>query len=96
MTGKLPADDDGTVGKPFVGEGTAGEGPLLPTGKGAIGLLAVSVAGVEDGRNVHSKNSLFVGLREMQLFHVKHTVGADPWVRSYRTCHQKVSGYGRS
>jgi hypothetical protein len=63
VPGKLPADDDGTVGEPLAGEGAAGEGPLLPAEEGAIGLLVPGIAGVEDGRCVHGKNSLFVKIR---------------------------------
>ena len=63
MTGKLPADDDGAVGKALAGKRAAGEGPRLPAGKGAVGFLALSVAGVKDGRCVHGKNSLFVKIR---------------------------------
>ena len=63
VPGELPADDDGAVGEPLAGEGAAGEGPLLPAEEGAIGLLVPGIAGVEDGRCVHGKNSLFVKIR---------------------------------
>ena len=58
VPGKLPPDDDGAVGESLPGEGTAGKGPSLSAGKGAVGLLALSVAGVKDGRCVHGKKLL--------------------------------------
>ena len=63
VPGKFPADDDRTMGESLAGQGAAGEGPLLPAGEGAVGLLVPGIAGVKDGRCVHEKNSLFVKIR---------------------------------
>ena len=63
VSGEFPVDDDGTVGEALDGQGAAGKGPGHPAGKRAIGGFALGVAGVEDGRCVHEKNSLFVKIR---------------------------------